>query len=556
MISSKEAKTKGMHTSALNMGHRKLENKNIGRKKDVNQSRGKDINPTPQTSDGSEMRKVKEGKSMEAVSGHSKNTANQPSTSVHEREESENRKEIIDLSDKMLGSSVNFSAEEWIKQQKKDVVLARVMTLMEKEDTLTPGEIKEETIPVKGIMKYKENLCYDENGILCKTTEGTDYGFEIDLIYQRLVPAVWQLHIFKRVHTKECVHFGLDRVYPMIASRFYWFNMVNDLADWIRACRSCQQAKTGIGKTKMPLKTDFVRHPMERLGVDLQGPFPESLHGNKYIMLVQDYFSKWVELFALPNKTTEEVAKRLSDEIFTRYGPCLRLHSDQGREFESAVVSELCQFWGVRKTRSSPFAPWSCGQVERSNKNVKMMLRQLCEDRKDSWDIHLPLIRMALNQTPHSSTGYEPALLFMTKCAAGTLPCDLIYGKSTKKVGEEVCLPEYVHRQKLKCQYVSELARRHLKLKTLQRNAIRDRKGLKIRKHKSGDYVWRFWKPYATDKLSSRPWVGPCEVLDVDPDERTLRLRIPNLDGKGFRVKWIHVANTKPIQLTKKGELV
>ena len=163
-------------------------------------------------------------------------------------------------------------------------------------------------------------------------------------------------------------------------------------------------------------------------------------------------------------------------------------------------------------------------------------------------------IRMALNQTPHSSTGYEPSLLFMMKCAAGTLPCDLIYGKFTKKVGEEVCLLEYVHRQK--CQYVSELARRHLKQKTLQRNAIRDRRGLKIRKHKIGDYVWRFWKPYATDKLSSRPWVGPCEVLDVDSDELTLLLRIPKLNGEGFREKWIHISNTKPVQFTKRGELI
>ncbi len=64
--------------------------------------------------------------------------------------------------------------------------------------------------------------------------------------------------------------------------------------------------------------------------------------------------------------------------------------------------------------------------------------------------------------------------------------------------------------------------------------------------------MWKFWKPYKGDTLKSRPWVILCEVLDVNPDDCTLWLQIPNLDGKGFHVKWVHISKTNFIQLTNK----
>ena len=130
----------------------------------------------------------------------------------------------------------------------------------------------------------------------------TDYGMPNDKIYQKVVPYIWQMHIFKRIHSKECAHMSYDRVYPMIWQRFFWNNMSEDVLNWLKACKTCQQSKTGIGKTKMPLKTDFVGNPMDRVGMDLSGPYPESRRGNKYCLVVQDYFSKWIELFAIPTK--------------------------------------------------------------------------------------------------------------------------------------------------------------------------------------------------------------------------------------------------------------
>jgi hypothetical protein len=111
----------------------------------------------------------------------------------------------------------------------------------------------------------------------------------------------------------------------MMFARFYWYGMSQDLNDWVRSCKSCQQAKPGAGGSKLSPKADIVGAPMKRVGVDLQGPFPETIRGNKYILVIQDYFSRYVEMFPLKNKTAELVAEILSDEFFNRYGAPERL---------------------------------------------------------------------------------------------------------------------------------------------------------------------------------------------------------------------------------------
>ena len=74
---------------------------------------------------------------------------------------------------------------------------------------------------------------------------------------------------------------------------------------------------------------------MERVAVDVLGPLPKTENGNEYILIAQDYFTKWVEAFALPNQQATTVAEVLVDQFFCRFGVPMELHSDQGRNFES-----------------------------------------------------------------------------------------------------------------------------------------------------------------------------------------------------------------------------
>ncbi len=101
---------------------------------------------------------------------------------------------------------------------------------------------------------------------------------------------------------------------------------------------------------------------------------PLSEKGNCYILVVQDYFTKYVDLYALPDKEALPVAQKLYIDYISKHGPPLTLHSDQGKQFENKVAKALNETFGIRKTRTSPYHPKSDGQVERFNRTVKDMV--------------------------------------------------------------------------------------------------------------------------------------------------------------------------------------
>ena len=90
--------------------------------------------------------------------------------------------------------------------------------------------------------------------------------------------------------------------------------------------------------------------------MDITGPHPISQKGNQYIMTVMDLFTKYAEAFPIRKHTAPIVAEKLG-EVFARHGTPLQLLSDQGPEFESTLITELCKAYDVQKLRTSPYHP-------------------------------------------------------------------------------------------------------------------------------------------------------------------------------------------------------
>ena len=80
------------------------------------------------------------------------------------------------------------------------------------------------------------------------------------------------------------------------------------------------------------------------------GPLPVTEAGNKYLLIAMDYFSKWPEAYPLPNQVSVTVADVLVNELVCIFGVPLYIHSDQGRNYESAVFAEMCDLLGMVKT--------------------------------------------------------------------------------------------------------------------------------------------------------------------------------------------------------------
>ena len=121
---------------------------------------------------------------------------------------------------------------------------------------------------------------------------------------------------------------------------------------------------------------DFrVGAPMDRVAVDILGPLPVSHDGNQYILVLVEYFTRWVEAYPLPDQKAETIAKQIVFEFICRFGTPLELHSDQGRNFESTLLSEVCSLLEVVKTRTTAYHPSGNGLVERFNKTLATMIK-------------------------------------------------------------------------------------------------------------------------------------------------------------------------------------
>lgn len=185
--------------------------------------------------------------------------------------------------------------------------------------------------------------------------------------------------------------------------------VINGILYHLFECKDGEtMAKSGPGLGKFPLQQTSVGAPFDRIGIDIVGPCPVTENGNEYLIVICDYYSKWVESVAVPNHTALCVADTLVTEVFCRFGVPSVIHSDQGREFESELFSRLCELLGIEKIRTCPYRPQSDGLVERTNRTSIQMLSIFVNANRDDWDDHLPYLLMAYRATVHDSTGYSP----------------------------------------------------------------------------------------------------------------------------------------------------
>ena len=179
---------------------------------------------------------------------------------------------------------------------------------------------------------------------------------------------------------------------------------------------------------------------MQIVAMDILGPLPESEAGNSYILVVTDYFTRWTEAYAIPNQEAITVAKKLTDEFFFRFSPPEQLHSDQGQNFESAVITDICKLLAVRKSRTTPYHPQSDGLVERCNRTLLSMLATAVAEQPFQWEDHLRRLCMAYNTSVHPTTRYTPFYLMFRRQAR--MPIDIMYGSPGP---EPVTVSEYAY---------------------------------------------------------------------------------------------------------------
>ncbi|GFW60485.1 hypothetical protein TNCV_943521 [Trichonephila clavipes] len=178
----------------------------------------------------------------------------------------------------------------------------------------------------------------------------------------------------------------------------------------VKNCPDCIKYKASNQEPSSVLQTLVPAQRFETLAIDLFGPLPESKDGKRWILIYEDCTTKWVELFALPNATAKECAITLIEEVLLRYGIPRRLISDNGTQFVSAVMQQICYLLNIHQSLIPVYHPQAI-PVERKNRNLKPRLAILVQNKHDCWLEKLPFIRFALNTAKCETTGQTAAFL-------------------------------------------------------------------------------------------------------------------------------------------------
>ena len=217
-------------------------------------------------------------------------------------------------------------------------------------------DVSIENKPIKTYWSQWDHLSL-RNGVLCRRRE-SEAGDEVH--WQLVIPSNLRNDILHKLHTMETAgHLGVNKMLERVKEKFYWPGCTKDVKDWCRACDLCASRERPTRTPRAPLRTYNVGATLERVVLDILGPLPDSDRGNKYVLIIGDYFSKWTEAYAIPNQEATTVARVLVEEFLARFSIPRQIHSDQGRNFESKVSQEMCKLLGMDKTRTTPLHPQS-----------------------------------------------------------------------------------------------------------------------------------------------------------------------------------------------------
>ena len=155
----------------------------------------------------------------------------------------------------------------------------------------------------------------------------------------RLVtPAHLELHVVQQNHDGNG-HMGIDKTYDILQQKYFWTDMHRKLYEYVGGCVVCQERM--MQKRKPPAQgMDVPPYTFAKVSLDLSGPYPTILFGNKYTVAFGDHYSGWPEAYAVPDKSADTAALLLMEQIILRHSCPLQLVTDNGTENENRIMRE------------------------------------------------------------------------------------------------------------------------------------------------------------------------------------------------------------------------
>ena len=167
-------------------------------------------------------------------------------------------------------------------------------------------------------------------------------GPQSDKLTVPIIPKSLRQNVLHQCHdAPNAALVGPDKTIMKVRQLGYWVGMIQDINLYCRECLTCQSSKPPAPQ-KAPLISIPIGKPWEMVAVDVLQVLTSS-QNHRYILVIQDYFTKWAEAIPMANQTATTIARELV-KVFSNYGLPVILHPDQGRNFESSLQQTLDAF--------------------------------------------------------------------------------------------------------------------------------------------------------------------------------------------------------------------
>lgn len=310
-----------------------------------------------------------------------------------------------------------YSVDNNLENQKWPGNDQKLMSRLQDEDEeLSQIKIKlKDTTDKQMIIDDINYQLIGEHDTLAKIDElhhkGPTIGY-IREIPQIVVPKSIQKVCMEVIHD-GMGHPGSTRCLATTKLRYYWKYMRRDISQYVSECQFCKIRKSYFCKPSVPIQEyPEVNLPMERIHMDLTGVLPTTEgEGNKYILVIKDFKTKYVWLYPIKDKNATTVAQIILNDLIPFWGAPELIVTDKGTEFKNKLLKEITELFSIEKINTTPSNPRANGTVEKHNTTMKDMLYNFTNERHNNWDQSVKLVAMLYNSTVNVSTGYTPYYL-------------------------------------------------------------------------------------------------------------------------------------------------
>ena len=387
------------------------------------------------------------------------------------------------------GFSEMYGEEKSLAElQEEDVDISHVKQWIEQSTKPEPLELSAGGPVLKSLWSQRAQLEIHNGMFYRRWTDANKSTL------QAIIPLKERRNVLQFSHDhKTSGHLGVTKTLSKIRQAYYWSGLQRDVRQYIAGCETCSKSK-GPNKTpRAPMQLTSAGRPMERIAMDIVGELPLTEKSNRYIIVISDYFTKWVEAFAISNMEAKTIAELVAKEVVARFGVPSTIHSDQGKQFEGNLFLEMCKMLHIKKTRTTRYHPESDGMVERFNKTLLTMLRTLVDENQRNWDDLLPFVLMAYRSVEQETTGFSPNYLMLGREVS--TPLDLAY--EMPAAAKSIPQNRWAWVLKENMETAHSLVREHIAESSVRQKTLHDQK-LSWQTFSSGDEVYVYFPRYVS----------------------------------------------------------